>query len=254
MPQDKTAKRRLTDISFDHEGSHCALVSKLQGGPANEVTTLITKATNDISEDDFEKAVQKGAENSQATNDNSQEETPMTKANEETQTQEQVLADLEKAREQIADLEKAKEELDTAKQEKADLQKSFKEVNDTVKVLKAAEEKRKEAEYLEKAQEHVTVVNDELPAEDLAKALRSVEEVEGAEVLLKALDAYKDLNANSDLFKEVGSSGTPEQPSGDNLDVAINKAKEEHNVDYAKALDIVMNEKPELFNEVYNAE
>lgn len=50
------AKRRLTDISFEHEGAHVALVSKHQGGPANGVTTLITKATNTISKELVEKA------------------------------------------------------------------------------------------------------------------------------------------------------------------------------------------------------
>lgn len=38
------AKRRLTNITFEHEGAHVALVGKHQGGPANGVTTLIAKA------------------------------------------------------------------------------------------------------------------------------------------------------------------------------------------------------------------
>ena len=50
------AKRRLTDINFEHEGSHVALVGKHQGGPANGVTTLITKATNSIEPALIEKA------------------------------------------------------------------------------------------------------------------------------------------------------------------------------------------------------
>lgn len=50
------AKRRLTDISFEHEGAHVALVGKHQGGPANGVTTLITKATNTIDKELIEKA------------------------------------------------------------------------------------------------------------------------------------------------------------------------------------------------------
>lgn len=50
------AKRRLTDINFEHEGAHVALVGKHQGGPANGVTTLITKATNTIEKDLIEKA------------------------------------------------------------------------------------------------------------------------------------------------------------------------------------------------------
>lgn len=50
------AKRRLSDINFEHEGAHVALVSKQQGGPANGVTTLITKATNTIEPALIEKA------------------------------------------------------------------------------------------------------------------------------------------------------------------------------------------------------
>lgn len=38
-----TAKRRLTDITFQHEGAHVALVGKHQGGAANGHSTLITK-------------------------------------------------------------------------------------------------------------------------------------------------------------------------------------------------------------------
>lgn len=51
-----TAKRRLTDIKFEHDGAHVALVGKHQGGPANGVTTLITKATHAITQEQIEKA------------------------------------------------------------------------------------------------------------------------------------------------------------------------------------------------------
>jgi hypothetical protein len=50
------AKRRLTDIKFEHDGAHVALVGKHQGGPANGITTLITKATNSITQEQIEKA------------------------------------------------------------------------------------------------------------------------------------------------------------------------------------------------------
>jgi hypothetical protein len=52
------AKRRLTDIKFDHEGGHVALVGKHQGGPANGISTLVFKATNDVPNDIVEKATQ----------------------------------------------------------------------------------------------------------------------------------------------------------------------------------------------------
>lgn len=54
------AKRRLTDIKFEHEGAHVALVGKHQGGPANGVTTLVYKALevdDDIAEEAAEVTV-----------------------------------------------------------------------------------------------------------------------------------------------------------------------------------------------------
>lgn len=50
------ATRRLTDIKFDQEGAHVALVGKHQGGPANGITTLVTKATDHIDQAVVEKA------------------------------------------------------------------------------------------------------------------------------------------------------------------------------------------------------
>lgn len=50
------ATRKLTDIKFEHEGAHVALVGLAQGGAANGHTTLITKATHTIPEAVIEKA------------------------------------------------------------------------------------------------------------------------------------------------------------------------------------------------------
>tara|TARA_R110000803_G_scaffold13482_1_gene37871 strand:- start:18371 stop:19240 length:870 start_codon:yes stop_codon:yes gene_type:complete len=46
----KKAQRRLSEFNFEAEGSHVALVGKHQGGPANGVHTLITKATDNVEE------------------------------------------------------------------------------------------------------------------------------------------------------------------------------------------------------------
>lgn len=277
--QQRKAKRRLSDISFEHEGAHVALTHELQGGPANEMTTLVTKATNDISEEEFEKAYkdkvdkqdddnpcwegyeQRGTKtqggkqvpncvpmSKSTTNKATQENEENTMTVENTQD---LQTELEKAQAQVADLQKAKEDLEKAKEEKANLEKAFSEVNDTVKVLKAAEEKRKEAEYLEKAKQHTAVVNDDLPAEDFAKALRAVENVEGADAIVKALDAYKQLASSQGMFEEIGKSKTDDQPSGSALDVAIEKAQQEHSVGYLEAMDIVKKKQPELFAEEY---
>lgn len=50
------AKRKLSNFNFDYHGAHIALVGPSVGGPANGVTTLITKAVNDIPEEVVEKA------------------------------------------------------------------------------------------------------------------------------------------------------------------------------------------------------
>ena len=44
------AKRKLTEFNFESSGSHVALVHKDQGGPANLHTTLLTKSTNGITD------------------------------------------------------------------------------------------------------------------------------------------------------------------------------------------------------------
>ena len=44
------AKRRLSEFNFESSGSHVALVHKEQGGSANLYTTLLTKSTKDITD------------------------------------------------------------------------------------------------------------------------------------------------------------------------------------------------------------
>lgn len=50
------ARKRLSNFNFEGSGSHVALVGKHQGGPANGVTTLLTKATNEITDEQVDKA------------------------------------------------------------------------------------------------------------------------------------------------------------------------------------------------------
>ena len=58
MTDKRKAKRRLSDIDFSKEGSHLALVHKVQGGAASGYTTLVTKATDKYSEEFIQKASQ----------------------------------------------------------------------------------------------------------------------------------------------------------------------------------------------------
>lgn len=44
------AKRRLTNFNFEKSGSHVALVHKDQGGAANNYTTILTKSTSGITD------------------------------------------------------------------------------------------------------------------------------------------------------------------------------------------------------------
>lgn len=58
MTEQRKAKRKLTDINFEKEGSHLALVHKVQGGAANGYSTLVMKATDKYSEEFINKASQ----------------------------------------------------------------------------------------------------------------------------------------------------------------------------------------------------
>lgn len=61
---DKTNKKyKISDISFEHEGAHVALVLKSQGGPANNRHTLLLKSqsTADITEEDVKQLLEKAS-------------------------------------------------------------------------------------------------------------------------------------------------------------------------------------------------
>lgn len=58
MTEQRKAKRKLTDINFEKEGSHLALVHKVQGGAASGYSTLVMKATDKYSEEFIKKASQ----------------------------------------------------------------------------------------------------------------------------------------------------------------------------------------------------
>ena len=50
---EEVKKKKISEISFEHEGAHIALVSKSQGGPANQRHTLLfkSKSTADITDE-----------------------------------------------------------------------------------------------------------------------------------------------------------------------------------------------------------
>lgn len=51
QPKTRKAKRKLSEFDFSSEDSHLALVGPSIGGPANERTTLVFKATNKFSDE-----------------------------------------------------------------------------------------------------------------------------------------------------------------------------------------------------------
>lgn len=53
------AKKRLSKFNFEDDGAAVALVGSFQGGPANGVTTLITKSTKDVTDEEIRKALSK---------------------------------------------------------------------------------------------------------------------------------------------------------------------------------------------------
>lgn len=205
------AKKRLSKFNFEDEGAAVALVGKFQGGPANNVTTLITKSTSDISEEELNKALDE-SETDLTSSVESEGEDVVTKAEDVKQTKEEVEMTQEEIQEMIAkaagDLAKEQvEAIEKAYAEKAE--KAEKELN----VLKAAHDARVHQEYLVKAAELAAFVGEDADKEAIAKALRAVEAIEEAAPLLQVLKALKDTASKDELFEEVGKSATEEQPS-----------------------------------------
>lgn len=174
-------KRKLTEINFEKEGSHVALVGKHQGGPANGVTTLILKATDDISEEATKKAMSSLNEGEQP------------KENNEAQMQEEIQKAVEAAEAVIkakyqeelsakeVELKKALDEIEQYKQEKKeDVAKSRKEKLESV---------------LPKAE-----------AEELFEAIGELPDV-AFEAVLKSVKNKAKAEQESDAFKELGVSG-----------------------------------------------
>ena len=58
MSEQRKAKRRLSNINFEKEGSHLALVHKAQGGAASGYSTLVMKSLDNRSPEFIQKASQ----------------------------------------------------------------------------------------------------------------------------------------------------------------------------------------------------
>lgn len=187
------ATRRLTDIKFEHEGAHVALVGKHQGGPANGVTTLIMKATSHLNPADVAAAVA-SAESVQ-----SQEDTQM----------EQIEKSLHESllKSAVADavaIEKAAGESAVAEIVKA--------MAAQEEVLKAAQEEIKE--FVAKAAAQVQEVrkaklSEVLPADQVESVLKALEALsdESFGVALAGYAVQKAAADTSDMLGELGANG-----------------------------------------------
>lgn len=192
------AKRRLTNINFEREGSHVALVGKHQGGPANGITTLVTKATNDISEEDVEKVLSSPGESQEGgvnLNEKSEEETMETI---EKSVHETLVL---KAVEEAVAIVKA--ELDTTT---AELTKAKEKITELETV-----EKQRKVDARKAKLEAVTSAED---AEKLLKSLELVED-EAFDAVVATLEKAAKTASESDLFKEQGAGGTSDMPVED---------------------------------------
>lgn len=209
------AKRRLTDIKFEHEGAHVALVGKHQGGPANGITTLVFKATDHIEPAQVALALA-GQSAEQPT----------------TIIEEPIVEQIEKSVHETL--------LATAVTEAVAVEKAagVAAVTEIQKALDAQAEVLKAAQAQVEAFEAAAVAQKQEVRKAALAAVLPVEQVEG---VLKALDAVADeafqavvagyavqkaAVDNSDLLSETGvnGTGTADQPEVDRT-TAILKAK-----------------------------
>uniref|UniRef100_A0AAU6VXM5 Uncharacterized protein n=2 Tax=unclassified bacterial viruses TaxID=12333 RepID=A0AAU6VXM5_9VIRU len=210
------AKRRLTDIKFEHEGAHVALVGKHQGGPANGITTLVFKATDHIDPATIALAVA-GQSVEQPT---TIIEEPTVEQIEKSAHEALVL----KAVEDAVALEKAAGAVLVA-----EVQKALDEQAEVLKSVQAEVETFKAAEVAAKVELRKAALTDaKVPAEKLEAVLKSLSALDdesfGVQVdLLKAMASAVD---NSDMMQEQGVAGAgAESKEEEDRTTAILKAR-----------------------------
>lgn len=189
----RKAKRRLKNFDFEVEGSHVALVGKHQGGPANSYTTLITKATKDISEEDIRKAMSSEVSQEEDVSQVDETKEDVTKMSEE------IKEDMIQKSEVEALIEKAVGEL------KTDLAKAQEQIE-------AYKAKEQEAQVEARKGALKDAVKDEEKAESLFKSLEGVSD----EAFTNAVQALKSLVAASDegeMFAEKGVDAEQKEPA-----------------------------------------
>ena len=201
------AKRKLSNISFESEGSAVALVGPHQGSGANNWKVLLTKSTDDITQEQVEESL------SQADKDMSSSEgvtnQPEGNSLSDNNTKEDIMSDEMVAKSVMeSEIAKAVEEAVTkaveAKQEEIVAKQA--ELDAALEVVKGLQAKEKES--VEKGRK--AVLKEAGVAEDEVEILyKSTEALsaEAFEVVAKAVAKDKKAVEESDLFKEQGVSG-----------------------------------------------
>lgn len=238
------ATRKLSDINFEDEGSHVALVGDFQGGAANGFSTLITKATTEVSDEDLQNALEQNDINKSQTEEVDNTMSTMTTE----QVQEMIVKALAaKEVESKEAIEKAVKEAEEKSEAKFSTQAA------ELQVLKALEDGRKDAKYADIAKANKAVLGDSVEEADLVKAFKEAEAIESMGTLVKANAALLHIIKNADKLVEVGKSNTTPQPTGAEakLDAAITKYRSEHSVTEAVAMKALSESHPELFEELY---
>lgn len=201
------AKRKLSNISFESEGSAVALVGPHQGSGANNWKVLLTKSTNDITDEQVEESLSQadkdmssseGVTNQPEGNSLSDNNTKEDNMSEEMVAKSVMETEIAKAVDvAVAKAVKEQEEKFVAKQAELDA---------ALEVVKGLEAKEKES--VEKGRK--AVLKDAGVAEDQVEILyKSTEALstEAFETVVKAMAKDKKAVEESDMFKEAGVSG-----------------------------------------------
>lgn len=191
------AKRRLTDIKFEHEGAHVALVGKHQGGPANGITTLVFKATDHIDPTTVALAVA-----------GQSVEQPTTIIEEP--TVEQIEKSVHEALLATAVTDAVAVQKALGDDAVAEIVKAMGAQEEVLKAAQAELQVFKDAEASRKTEVRKAALSAALPADSVEGILKALETVSD-EAFTAAVAGYAVLKAaadNSDMMSETGVAGT----------------------------------------------
>lgn len=251
------AKRRLKNMDFDWEGAHMALVGIENGGPANGVTTLITKSKDDLTENQMKslteiiKSVQ-NVDDEQAVEIINEmfskgvvENDPIsgvTTENTTTTPQDEVIKMADNTVEKPVDLEqvlKAKE-AEVKAQAEVELQKALEKQKQESEAIQKGLEKqlvefqkaqaeREKAEHVELAKAYQGLGVTEDKQVEMAVALMKMKGDSEMKVVLDVLDKAKNIQkaASEGIFEEQGHNVEPDasQMTPDEQLMQVAKAK-----------------------------